>query len=267
MFTPMRSRTQIIVTLGPSSATDSIIFEIIEAGADAVRLNFSHGTHEEHARYIAAVHAVSVRLGKRIPIIQDLSGPRGKTESGHAFDDAQSEITEKDLHDLEFGIAQNIDYIAQSYVGNAVDVENLRREIEKRGAHIPIIAKIERQEAVENFDKILKEADAIMIARGDLGAEEPLGEIPFLERDIIGKCNAAGKPIIVATQILYSMVESPEPTRAEVTDEVFAIISGADVVMLSDETARGKYPVEAVRAMEQIAMRAERGEERERNLL
>ena len=177
---------------------------------------------------------------------------------GRFFDGGQDAVTEKDLHDLDFVIAQGVDYIAQSYVGSGSDIECMRAEIGKRNARIPLIAKIERQQAVACFDEILATADAIMVARGDLGAEEPLGEIPFIERDIIAKCNVAGKPVIVATQMLYSMVESPEPTRAEVTDEVFAILSGADAVLLSDETARGKYPLGAVRAMEQIALRAER---------
>lgn len=254
----MSSRTQIIITLGPTSCAEPILSQMIEAGADAVRLNFSHGTHEEHAACIGRVRAIAEHMDKRIPIIQDLSGPREKTEAGHAFDNRQTEITEKDLHDLDFGIAHTVDYIAQSYIGSSEDVARMRTEIEKRGAHIPIMAKIERQEAVRDFDAILAVSDAIMIARGDLGNEEPLGEIPFIERDIVAKCNAVGKPVIVATQILYSMVENPEPTRAEVTDEVFAIISGADAVLLSDETARGKYPVEAVKAMEVIALRAER---------
>jgi pyruvate kinase len=230
---------------------------MIDAGVDIIRLNFSHGAYDEHAAFIRTVREEASRMGRRIPIIQDLSGPRGKTTEGHAFDDSKAEITEKDLADLDFGIKQQVDYIAQSYVGTADDVRAMRAEVMEREARIPIIAKIERVIAVQHIDAIIAEADAIMVARGDLGNEEPLGEIPFVERDIIAKCNAAGKSVIVATQMLYSMIEHPEPTRAEVTDEAFAIISGADAVMLSDETARGKYPVEAVRAMETIALRAE----------
>lgn len=258
----MSSRTQIVVTIGPSSADEAIIRDLIGAGADVVRLNFSHGTYEEHSRFIGYVRAAAQAAGKRVPIIQDLSGPRGKTEAGHAFDDSKAEITEKDIADLAFGIERQVDYVAQSYVGTAEDVRALRALMQTRGARIPIIAKIERVQAVAHIDEIIAESDAIMVARGDLGNEEPLGEIPFVERDIIAKCNTAGKPVIVATQMLYSMVEHAEPTRAEVTDEMFAIVSGADAVMLSDETARGTYPVETVRAMETIAVRAERDERR-----
>jgi pyruvate kinase len=263
------SRTQIVVTVGPSCSREADIEQLVAAGADVVRLNFSHGTHEEHAGFIAMVRSVGERLGHHIPIVQDLSGPRGKTEEGHAFDDDKEILTEKDLNDLDFGIAQRVDYVAQSYVGSVADVQRLRAEIVARGASIPIIAKIERDEAVHDIDAIIATADAIMVARGDLGLAEPLGEIPFIERTIIEKCKAAKKPVIVATQMLYSMVENAEPTRAEVTDEVFAIITGADAVMLSDETARGKHPLEAVQAMEKIAVRAEESAEvpSQRNLL
>lgn len=254
----MSSRTQIVATIGPSSSSEDTIARLIDAGMDVVRLNFSHGTYEEHAAFIAVVRRLSAERGKRLPIVQDLSGPRGKTDDGHAFDEDKSILTEKDLRDLEFGIAQKVEYIAQSYVGSAADVQLLKSEMTKRGVSIPVIAKIERAEAVKDFDAILAVADAIMVARGDLGLAVPIEDIPFIERDIIRTCNAAGKPVIVATQMLYSMVENPEPTRAEVTDEEFAILTGADAVMLSDETARGKYPVEAVTVMERIAVRAEK---------
>jgi pyruvate kinase len=224
---------------------------------DVARLNFSHGIYEEHAAYIAAVRAAAERLGKRIPIIQDLSGPRGTTDDGHAYDEGKDTITAKDLADLDFGIAQGVEYVAQSYVGSAVDVVRLRDAIATRGGRTPVIAKIERAEAVARFDEILIAADAIMIARGDLGLAVPVEDIPLIERDIIQKCNAAHKPVIVATQMLYSMVDNPAPTRAEVTDEEYAIFLGTDAVMLSDETARGLYPVEAVAFMERIAARAE----------
>ena len=253
----MSSRTQIVATLGPTSGREPLVSQLIEAGMDIVRLNFSHGTYEEHAAYIAYTRAAAARLGKQIPIIQDLSGPRGKTDDGHAYDDDKDIITVKDLADLDFGVAQGVEYVAQSYVGSAVDVVRLRDEIAKRGGRMPVIAKIERAEAVAHFDEILIAADAIMIARGDLGLAVPLEDIPLIERDIITKCNTAGKPVIVATQMLYSMVDNPAPTRAEVTDEEYAIFMGADAVMLSDETARGAYPVEAVTYMERIAVRAE----------
>lgn len=225
---------------------------------DVVRLNFSHGTHEEHASYIAGVRAAASAIGKRIPIVQDLSGPRENTSEGHAYGCGMASITEKDLADLDFGIAQKVEYIAQSYIGCAQDVVNMKAEIEKRGVSVPVIAKIERHEAVADFDEILMVADAVMVARGDLGLSVPIEDVPFIQRDIIKKCNAAQKPVIVATQMLYSMVQSPIPTRAEVTDVAFAVLSGADAVMLSDETARGTHPVEAVAVMRKIAVRADK---------
>lgn len=256
------TRTQIIATIGPSSGDEATVSELLAFGMDVARINFSHGTHESNGSYIKAIRAAAEKGGKPIPIIQDLAGPRGKTDEGHAFDSAKAEITEKDVADLVFGISQSVEYIAQSYVGSATDVEAMRGEIEKRGANTPIIAKIERAEAVANIDDIIKTADAIMIARGDLGLAVPIEELPFIERDIIARCKKAGKPVIVATEMLFSMVDRPTPTRAEVTDVAYAILCGADVIMLSDETAKGKYPREAVAVMEKIANRAERAAEK-----
>lgn len=252
------SRVQIVATIGPTSGTREGIEALVTAGMDVMRLNFSHGTHEEHATYIANLRAVAQMRNVCIPIIQDLSGPREVKTDGHGFDTTKLEITEKDLKDLDFGIAQGVEYIAQSYVGGPADVLAMRAAIEKRGAHIPIIAKIERSEAVTQIDSIIAVSDAIMIARGDLGEAVPLEQIPFIERDIIAKCNTAGKPVITATQMMLSMVESPTPTRAEVTDVAFAVIEGSDAVMLSEETARGKHPQETVAMMEKIAIEAEK---------
>jgi pyruvate kinase len=145
-----------------------------------------------------------------------------------------------------------------SFVGGAPDVMKLREEMEKFGRIIPIISKIERKVALENLDEIISVTDAIMIARGDLGNEVPLEEIPFIEKDIITRCKIAKKPVIVATQMMFSMVNSPVPTRAEVTDIAYAIINGADAVMLSDESANGKYPLEAVKMMERGIIEAEK---------
>lgn len=255
----MRTRAQIVGTVGPASGTVDIVKGLIDAGMDLARINFSHGTHlaDSNGGYIQAIRDASALTGKQIPVIQDLSGPRGKTEDGHAFDSEKAEITEKDLADLTFGISVGVEFIAQSYVGNAADVKAMRAEIEKRGGDQKIIAKIERQEAIDDFENILKEADAIMMARGDLGLAVPIEELPFIEKHLIEGCKKAGKPIIIATEMLYSMVENPRPTRAEVTDVAYAILCHADAIMLSDETARGKYPLEAVSVMERIASRAE----------
>ncbi len=254
----MNPHVQIIATAGPTSGTPDVLSRMVEAGMDVLRSNMSHGTYEQHAAYIKNAREIAARAGKRIPIILDLSGPREATADGHEFDTSKEILTEKDLRDLDFAIAQNADYIAQSYVGSANDVALLKSHIAKRGAAIPVIAKIERVAAVKDIDNVIAVADAIMVARGDLGLSEPIEEIPYIERDIIRRTKAAGKPVITATQMLYSMVDNPAPTRAEVTDVAFAVMCGSDVVMLSDETARGKYPVESVAAMKRIAARAER---------
>lgn len=255
----MSSKSQIVSTIGPSSGEVETLIKMIAGGMDVARINFSHGTYESNGGYIAHVREAAKIARKKVPIIQDLSGPRMKTDAGHAFNAQEvSVVTEKDLNDLDFGITSRVDYIAQSYVGSAKDISLLRSAIKAKGSKIPIIAKIERAEAVTHFDEILAEADAIMVARGDLGLSVPIEEIPFLEKEMVVKCRTVGKPVIVATEMLYSMVGNQKPTRAEVTDVAYAILIGADAVMLSDETARGKYPVEAVAIMEKIVARSER---------
>ncbi len=255
----MNSKAQIIATIGPATKDKKIIREMAEHCMDVARLNFSWGTYEEHGNYIKNIKEIAEEFGREIPIIQDLSGPREQGKSGHEFDREAGEIfTAKDLADLKFGVAQKIDYVAMSYVGSADDVGKLREEIKKLGADIPIIAKIERAVALKKIDEIIEVADAIMIARGDLGNEIPLEQIPFVEKDIIAKCKTAGKPVIVATQMMISMMESDKPTRAEITDIAFAILNGADAVMLSEESAAGKYPLEAVIMMEKAVKEAEK---------
>jgi len=255
----MNSKVQIVATIGPATKDKKIIREMIKHQMDVARLNFSWGTHEEHADYIKNIREAAQELNKRIPIIQDLSGPRAQEKSGHEFRVGATQIiTEKDLVDLKFGTGQNVDYVAMSYVGSAQDILKLRDEMRKNGKLIPIIAKIERKVAVDNIDEIIGTADAVMIARGDLGNEVPLEQIPFVEKDIIEKCKKAKKPVIVATQMMLSMVKSPLPTRAEVTDVAYAIINGADAVMLSEESATGKYPLEAVEMMERGVLEAEK---------
>src|SRR3989338_2767074 len=254
----MSSRAQIIATIGPSSGSLDLLAQMISEGMDAARLNFSHGTYGEHAGYIQAIQNAARSAGKSVHIIQDLSGPRINTAGDHKFDERKEMITEKDIVDLAFGLEHDVSYIAQSYVVCARDVELLRSHIFKSGKKTPIIAKIERKEAVANFDEILAVSDAIMIARGDLGLAEPVEEIPFIQRDLTARANRARKPVITATQMLVSMTENPVPTRAEVTDVVFAILAGSDALMLSEETARGKHPLEAVVVMERVMARAEK---------
>ncbi|MFH7030209.1 MAG: pyruvate kinase [Heteroscytonema crispum UTEX LB 1556] len=168
-----------------------------------------------------------------------------------------SSITEKDLMDLRFGIQSGVDWVAVSFVRSPQDLEPAQRMVEAAGAKIRIIAKIERREAVENLDGILKIADGIMIARGDLGVEVPIHEVPLIQKDITRRCNRAGKPVITATQMLESMISAPDPTRAEATDVANSILDGTDAVMLSGETAVGQYPIAAVQVMHNIAMRTE----------
>ncbi|MHB0865485.1 MAG: pyruvate kinase [Minisyncoccota bacterium] len=333
-------RTKIVATIGPSSCEADRLSDLIKAGMNVARLNFSHGTHEEHAAYIATIREVSEKLGEPIAILQDLSGPKvrigdfakgsitlvpgarftlstlpceGETERvfisypylheevkkgdiimlddgrrklevvsvrGHdvitrvivggtikgrrgvnipgAFRKV-SPITAKDRTDLAFGLAQKVDFVALSFVRSAADVKKLRALIEKQSPkHTPaIIAKIETAEAMEDIDAIIKAADGVMVARGDLAVEVSPENVPFMQKQIIRKSVAAGKPVITATQMLESMIESPVPTRAEVGDVANAILDGTDAIMLSQESAMGQYPVEAVAMMAQIAEKTE----------
>jgi pyruvate kinase len=256
----MESTTKIIATLGPTSDKKEIIEELIQHHMDMVRLNFSWETHEWHGNLIKKVREISTKNNLYIPIIQDLSGPRVQDGNGHHFGGHNDEeiITEKDKNDLSFGIEQNVDYIAMSFVGNASDVLELKELIQEKGGNQKVISKIERKIAFENLKEIIDVSDGILVARGDLGNEFPLEEIPFIQHQIISECNKAGKMVIVATEMLLSMIEKKTPTRAEVSDVAYAILDGADGVMLSDESARGKYPIEAVTYMEKIALAAEK---------
>jgi len=256
----MESKTKIIATIGPSSQSKEILVELIKHNLNIARLNFSWDTHEGHSIIIKHIREASKEANVKILIIQDLSGPRVQEKSGHHFggENNTEVITEKDKDDLSFGIKENVDYIALSFVGSGNDVIELRNLIKEKGGNQKIIAKIERKIAYENLDEILEVADAVMVARGDLGNEYPLEEIPFIQHQIIEKANKKGKMVIVATQMMLSMVNSPTPTRAEVSDVAYAIIDGANAVMLSEESATGKYPVETVAMMEKIALAAEK---------
>lgn len=331
-------RTKIVCTLGPASRSLETIEGLVHAGMDVARLNFSHGSHDDHARTIADLRAVSEKLDRRVTILQDLSGPKmriGKfaegsveLESAHKFvlttrrvpgdrdavsincpelieaakpsdrillgdgilelqvvsageTDIVCEVvvggtlgsnkgisapgvdfkgtvpTEKDLTDLAFGLARGVDWVAQSFVRTADEVRSLRSAIRGHGSDVPVIVKLEKREAMDNLDAIIAEADAVMVARGDLGLEIGLHEIPFAQKAIIKAAGRAGKPEITATQMLESMITNPRPTRAEVTDIANAIIDGSDAIMLSGETAVGKYPVTACQTMARIAATTE----------
>ena len=332
-------KTKIVCTLGPASENEETLRELIKNGLNVCRLNFSHGSHEEHKGRMDLVKKLREELNMPTAILLDTKGPEIRTgkfdvpevflEEGQTFtitmkdvigdkerctvsykglandvkpgdtiliddglvgltvkevnnDDIVCEvqnsgivknhkgvnvpgvkvnlpaITEKDRSDIEFGIEQGIDFIAASFVRKVSDVLAIREILEENNAeHIKIISKIENQEGVENLDEIIEVYDGIMVARGDLGVEIPTEEIPVVQKLMIKKCNEAGKPVITATQMLDSMIRNPRPTRAEVTDVANAIYDGTDAIMLSGETAAGKYPVEAVKTMATIAKRAE----------
>jgi len=332
-------RTKIVATLGPSSRGPEKIRSLIEAGANVFRLNFSHGSHEEHLAVLKDVRKVSAEMGAWVAILQDLSGPKirisnvegdfcpisdGDTihlrvsegqlsnataifveavnpmkalKSGHrvfladglleltaeevksdhvvcrvakggrirsrvgiAFPDSDVDLpatTKKDLHDLEWGIKNGVDYVAISFVRSAEDVIKLRHVINDKGSSAGIIAKIERRIALENIDEIIAASDGLMVARGDLGLEVPLEQLPMLQRRLIEESNYRGVPVIVATQMMHSMITAVRPTRAEVSDIAAAVMSGADAVMLSDETAIGEHPQECVRYLSRVALAAE----------
>jgi pyruvate kinase len=300
-------RTKILATLGPATASEAGIRALVDAGASAFRLNFSHGTREEHAALIAAIRRVAG--GRPLAVVQDLAGPKlrldrpGRGQPGDVVElnlpasarpgdpvlladglmqlevvspgrarvvvggelpagkginlpssrlDDVPALTPKDREDLRFGVAQGVDYVALSFVRKASDLA------EVRAAGVPVIAKIEKAEAVAHMDEIVAAADGIMVARGDLGVEIPSERVPVVQKTLIACANRTGRLVITATQMLRSMVDSPLPTRAEATDVANAVLDGTDVVMLSEETAVGAHSAAAVRMMGRIAAEAER---------
>jgi pyruvate kinase len=330
-------RNKIIATVGPSCSNVETLKEMIVAGVDAFRFNFSHGDHDSHRDYFNKIRDIAKTLNIPITLIQDLSGPkirigdvikpfnlsRGdqlhilkdcivgdankvginypeildklsidskifladglvalrvkeKYEGGVIVEALNSGIvsskkglnfpdvildlpalTKKDLNDIEFGIKLGFDYIALSFVKNKKDVELTKEIVKSFDADIPIIAKIEKHESISNIDEIIGAADGIMIARGDLGIEIDVEEIPMIQKNIIRKSNEAGKPVIVATQMLTSMIFNKRPTRAEVSDIANAVLDGTDALMVSDETAVGKYPVEVIETMKKAIIYTE----------
>ena len=331
-------RTKIVCTLGPAIDGTEQVTLLATAGMDVARLNFSHGTYEEHTERYNSVRTASQTLGKPIAVLQDLCGPKiriGNVAAGTRLrkdakfvltsedipgneeiaylavpemfaavkpgdhlllDDGLLElvitekttrelmtrviiggplgskkgvsapdvvldiaaVTEKDEADVRFGLKLGVDYVALSFVRNAGDVETLRNIMRDAGRVVPIIVKIERAEAVRNLEAIMRVTDCVMVARGDLGVEMPVEEVPMVQKRVIRLANRLGKPVITATQMLDSMIRNPRPTRAEVTDIANAVIDGTDALMLSGETAAGAYPFEAVQMMSRVAETAER---------
>lgn len=336
-------RAKILATLGPASSTEAIIESMVTAGVNAVRINMSHGTHDEHAAAINATRSVAQKLGVPISILVDLSGPKIRTRTlqdglpvelkpGELFtittreivgnatevsttfselpdsvkkgtiiliDDGAMELrvekvegtdvicrvvvggwlkerkginlpntplpipsmTEKDHADLVWAMGQNVDYIALSFVRTAQDCREVKDEIKRLNTRAMgralLVAKIEKAEAIENLDEIIAETDGVMVARGDLGVETSVEFVPVYQKRIISKAVVHDKFVITATQMLQSMIDSPNPTRAEASDVANAVWDGTDAVMLSAETASGSYPVEAVRTMARIIDSAE----------
>ena len=331
-------QTKIVATLGPASESPGILQELIQAGVDIFRLNFSHGDLEEKARQIAEVRRLARETDRIVGILQDLQGPKirvGSIKHGttvlrqgavvtispdqeHGTDEAFSisfrdlpryvrpgdsiflddgllelrvmaiagaeirtevitggelssrkgvnapgipiqlpAFTEKDEQDLRFGLQQGIDFLALSFVRRPEDADRVRNVMRELGAGVPLIAKVEKLEALSNLDAVLKAFDSVMVARGDLGVELTPEKVPAAQKMIIARARALGKPAITATQMLESMTRSPHPTRAEASDIANAVLDGTDAVMLSGETAAGAYPVEAVRAMDRIVREAE----------
>jgi pyruvate kinase len=332
-------RTKIVATVGPASSDPAILGQMVEAGVDVFRLNFSHGTHDEHTAQLQAIRRISEESGIQLAVIQDLCGPKirlraipgdvvscdhdagfvlagepgpaddphhltcsypslpSELEKGQSvlFADGTvamevvarergrarlrvtlpglirshqginvpggalsvSALTEKDLADLEWTATHDVAYVGLSFVRRAEDVIALRRELERRGSRARIVAKIEKREALANLDAIIAEADAVMIARGDLGVELDVTRVPAVQKRIIDACRLARVPVITATQMLNSMETSSRPTRAEASDVFNAVLDGTDAVMLSGETAIGAYPVDAVAIMSEVAAEAE----------
>lgn len=251
-------KTQIIATIGPASSSKETLLAMAHAGMDIVRLNSSWGSYDEHHSFIATIREVATESNKPLPIIFDLSGPRvSDNEEHHMNEEVIKTITDKDKQDIVFASKEQVEYFALSYVRSKEDILELKALLKESGSTAKIIAKIETKEAVEHIRSIAQESDMIMIARGDLGNVYPLEEIPFIEMKLLTDTKELGVPAIVATQVLLSMTENSAPSRAEVTDEVVAITHGAYAVMLSEETARGKHPIQAVEYMNKIAINAE----------
>ena len=330
-------KTKIVATVGPASDSEAALRGLIDAGADVLRLNFSHGTRQEKAAQIELIRRISAESGRHIAILQDLQGPKirvGSLPEGGVelrdgevvllqggngvaedvipvsypaltsdlksgdpvfLDDGSMElrvrevrgsvveaivvrggrlmsgrgvnlpgvdlktpaVTLQDEDDLRFGLKAGVDLIALSFVRRVEDAEEARRVMREAGTKVPLIAKIEKREAVSNIDAVLRAFDGVMVARGDLGVELALEKVPTIQKEIIEKANAMAKPVITATQMLESMTHNARPTRAEASDVANAVADGTDAVMLSGETAIGEYPLEAVRMMDRIALEAE----------
>lgn len=252
----MSSRVQIIATLGPASSSPDILQALLAAGVDVVRFNLSWTAPTALRTQVALVREAATAAGRPVPVLADLPGPRVQETTGHRFNAAEPVPTPHDIELLALCAELKLEYVGVSFVGKAAELVRVREAL--GGAPTRLIAKIERTEALEHLAEIIAAADGVMVARGDLGHAIPFEQVPFAQERIVQAARAAGKPAIVATDMLRSMIQSPEPTRAEVSDVATAVLQGADAIMLSDETAVGIHPTEVVAVMERIALEAER---------
>lgn len=343
----MERRAKIMATLGPASSSGDVVGRMIDAGLDVVRLNLSHGSHDDHRHLIRTVREQARAKSRFIPIVLDLMGPRyrlgeipgggrrleerevvflvpdGRGAEGLPVGDPELlehvrpgervlldnglleleveasepeavrarvlqggqvgsrkginlpdtdlpfDVSGKDHEDIAFAVAEDVDYLAASYVHRAADLDALDDVVARssggRRGRLPLIAKLERQGSIDRLEELVDRADAVMVARGDLGVEVPLHKVPVLQKEIIAAGWRRGKPVIVATQMLESMMEQPRPTRAEASDVANAVLDGADALMLSGETAAGRYPVQVVEVMNRVIEEAEAYEVRARH--
>jgi len=333
------NKTKIVATIGPASASKEVLMKMILEGVNVCRINFSHGSLEDHLKVIQLIREINNELRSHIAILADLQGPKlriGEMEGGTVdlvdgteiefttekcigtaqkvflnylefpkdvsvgdrvlIDDGKLHLeviktnkkdsvvakvihggklsskkgvnlpntkislpclTEKDLKDLDFALKHNVAWIGLSFVRSPADIEELQGIINKRNKKAKVIAKIEKPEAIENIDRIIEISDALMVARGDLGVEVPMQDVPLLQKEIVSKCRKASKPVIIATQMMESMIENISPTRAEVNDVANAVMDGADAVMLSGETSVGRFPIDVIKAMYKIVIKVE----------
>ena len=270
MTTSPFRRTKIVATLGPSSATGNTLEALLASGVDVVRINSSHGSQETRGGWMDLVKQVRGRHDRHVGLLVDLQGPRIRVgalerpctlevgaEIVFAPEDEARPVTEKDREDIEHAVAHDVDFVAVSFVRRAADVEAVRSLVPR---HVRLVAKIEKATALAELPRIVQAADAIMVARGDLGVEMPFEQVPLAQKRIIRTATRFGRAVITATQMLESMVHNPRPTRAEASDVANAILDGTDAVMLSAETAAGEYPVLAVEAMARIIREIERAD-------
>ena len=243
----MKRHVKIVCTLGPASSSPEVIERMLKGGMDIARLNLAHGTLEEHSQLISEVRLLSQKLKLPTGIILDLPGLK------HRVGDIRAVFGEH----LEFADSQKVDFIALSFISSVRQVKEVRALLKKMNAYMPVIVKIEQAQALEQSGAILEVSDGIMVARGDLALEISIEKVPLAQKQLIKEANRRGKPVITATQMLESMVQSAIPTRAEATDVANAILDGSDALMLSEETATGSYPVEAIETMIRIALEAE----------